>query len=462
VGTSLALRSILLGPPLNSLRARIALVLVVSIISVVGVATAATIFILAPRGPEEFIQPTVMQLKMLLPLFENREQCSNSSPVGTGLEAPISGAPRAMITAVLQKSLRDVGIPNRVVVTKPADSNLAIASIEVPDRGWLALPIADDAHPGGVGFALLSWISLIITGAIVIALAVGHRVARPLALLESVADTISQSGRVSVLCETGPAEVKATARALNRLTKNLNTAMESRMRLVAAAGHDLRTPITRMRLRAEFLPEREQRAWLHDLDELRCIADSSIQLVHEEVERKPEELVRFDQIAESVVAELAATGLMIDLVKCTPLLIRAAPLGVTRVLRNVITNAATHGKGCRVLVEARQQWAIVVVEDSGPGIPEPIIDRVFEPFFRSDPARRQIIPGAGLGLAIAKEITERHNGQIILTNRAVEGGLRQEIRFPRHPMEQGSHQQSRDISFSTSEPEDGYPPQHLA
>ncbi len=434
------LRSILLELPLNSLRARIALVLVVSIISVVGLATSATIFIIGPRGPEEFIQPTVMQIKMLLPLFENREQSPSSSPVGTLVEAPIVGAPRAIFTAVLQKSLRDVGIPNRIVVTKPANSNLAIASVELPDRGWLALPIADDAHPGGVWLALLSWIAFIITGAVVIALAVGHRVGRPLALLESVAATISQSGQVSVLSETGPAEVKATARALNRLTANLKAAMESRMRLVAAAGHDLRTPITRMRLRAEFLPEHEQRAWVHDLDELRCIADSSIQLVHEEVERKTEELMRFDQIAENVVRELAATGLMIELVKCTPVLIRAAPLGVTRVLRNVITNAATHGKGCRVLVEARQQWAAVVVEDSGPGIPETVIDRVFEPFFRIDPARRQFIPGAGLGLAIAKEIAARHNGQIILTNRTVEGGLRQEIRFPRYPMEHVSYQ----------------------
>ena len=77
--------------------------------------------------------------------------------------------------------------------------------------------------------------------------------------------------------EAGPAEVRATARALNRLTTNLKAAMESRMRLVAAAGHDLRTPITRMRLRAEFLPDDDRPAWLRDLDELRHIADSSIQ-----------------------------------------------------------------------------------------------------------------------------------------------------------------------------------------
>jgi signal transduction histidine kinase len=231
--------------------------------------------------------------------------------------------------------------------------------------------------------------------------------------------------------ESGPAEIKATARALNRLTANLKAAMESRMRLVAAAGHDLRTPITRMRLRAEFLPDLEQIAWLRDLDELRRIADSSIQLVHEEVERRSDEFVRLDKSIIAVVEELIATGLSIELVGSAPVVIRAAPLAIIRVLRNLLTNAATHGGGCMVSVEVQQQWAVVVIEDNGPGIPEAIIDRVFEPFFRIDRARQQPISGAGLGLAIAKEIVGRYEGEIVLTNRKA-GGLRQEIRLPSH------------------------------
>lgn len=413
---------------MNSLRIRIALVLVISIVTVVGLATSATIFVIGPRGPEQFAQPTTMQIRMLLPLFESLQSSSSHS---AGLvDAPTDGAAREVTTRVLQGALRDMGIHNRVVVTKPADRDLAVVSVEMPGHRWFALPIPDEPHFGGPWVALGSWMSLIIIGAAAIALAVAHWVARPLALLEGVASTISQSGQMAVLPETGPAEVKATARALNRLTANLKAAMESRMRLVAAAGHDLRTPITRMRLRAEFLSDQEQSAWFRDLDELRRIADSSIQLVHEEVERKSDESVRFDKLAKTAVEELAATGLTIELVDSTPAFIRAAPLAITRVLRNVLTNAATHGKGCKVFVEARQDWAVVVIEDNGPGIPAEVIDRVFEPFFRIDPARQQLIPGAGLGLAIAKEIVGRHGGEIVLTNRA-SGGLRQEIRFPR-------------------------------
>jgi signal transduction histidine kinase len=336
-----------------------------------------------------------------------------------------------MTTGILQKSLRAKGLDNRIVVTKPMDRDSATVSVELSSHRWLQLPIPDEPRFGAPWFALASWISLIVGGAVAIALAVANRLARPLALLEGVASTISQSGQMAVLPETGPGEVKATARALNRLTTNLKAAMESRMRLVAAAGHDLRTPITRMRIRAEFLPDLEQSAWFRDLDELRRIADSSIQLVHEEVERKSNTPVRFDKLAGAVVEELTATGLTIELVESTPVLIQAAPLAITRVLRNVLTNAATHGMSCKVCVEARPDVAVVVVEDIGPGIPAEVIDRVFEPFFRIDQARQQPIPGAGLGLAIAKEIVERHGGDILINNRPSRG-LRQEIRFPRY------------------------------
>ena len=402
--------------------------LVISIVAVVGLATSATIFVIGPPEPKKFAESTALQIRMLIPLFESLQ---SNTPHPAGLfDAPTEGEQRELPTQILQETLRDNGTYNRVVVTKPADRDLAAVSVELPSHRWFELPIPDEPHFGAPWFALGSWIGLIVTGAVAIALAVAHWVARPLALLEGVASTISQSGQMAVLPETGPAEVKATARALNRLTANLKAAMESRMRLVAAAGHDLRTPITRMRIRAEFLPDQEQSAWFRDLDELRRIADSSIQLVHEEVERKSDEPVSFDELAESVVEELTATGLTIELVGSTPVLIRAAPLAVTRVLRNALTNAATHGKSCQVFVEARQDCAVVVIEDSGPGIPAEVIDRVFEPFFRIDPARQQPIPGAGLGLAIAKEIVGRHGGEIVLTNRA-SGGLRQEIRFPR-------------------------------
>ena len=409
---------------MKSLRARIAFVLVVSIVAVVALATSATVFIVSPPGPETFVEPVVLQVQALIPFYKDQ----GTSAFGL-TERPVAGAEREMFSLDMQSAFRRAGLDYRVIVTKPPDRNMAVASVELPGRGWFAVPMPDHPSPKGVWLALASWMCLIIVGAIAIALGVTHRIARPLALLESVASNISRSGQMTVLPEIGPAEVKATARALNGLTANLKAAMESRMRLVAAAGHDLRTPITRMRLRAEFLPENEQGAWFRDLDELRRIADSSIQLVHEEIEKTSDEMLRLDTLTQSVVEDLAATGHAAVFAESSRATIRAAPLAITRLLRNLVINAATHGEGCVVKVESRSGWVVVIIDDRGPGIPENVIDRVFEPFFRADPARTQHVAGAGLGLAIAREIIARHQGEIILTNR-VTGGLRQQIRFP--------------------------------
>jgi signal transduction histidine kinase len=200
------------------------------------------------------------------------------------------------------------------------------------------------------------------------------------------------------------------------------------MRLVAAAGHDLRTPMTRMRLRAEFLEEEERAKWLEDLDELDRIADSAMQLVREEVEGEPKQSIRLDQFTARICDDLALMKSPVTLLKSEPVTVWSAPLALTRALRNLIINAATHGGGAFITVVPHGNAALITIEDEGPGIPDQIMPRVFEPFFRVDPGRRKSIPGAGLGLAIAKEIVERHGGRLILRNRSPKG-LRQEVVF---------------------------------
>jgi signal transduction histidine kinase len=231
------------------------------------------------------------------------------------------------------------------------------------------------------------------------------------------------------LPETGPAELRATARALNTMTARLKNAAESRMRLVAAAGHDLRTPMTRMRLRAEFLDEEERSMWLSDLEELDRIADSAIQLVREETQRETSQLLRVDEIIAEICKDLASMKASVTIMKMESVTVLSAPLALTRAIRNLVINAATHGGGAFVTVGLENSTASITIDDEGPGIPDQSMSRVFEPFFRVDPARRKSGPGAGLGLAIAKEIVERHGGKLTLQNRSPKG-LRQTIIFP--------------------------------
>jgi signal transduction histidine kinase len=203
------------------------------------------------------------------------------------------------------------------------------------------------------------------------------------------------------------------------------------MRLLAAAGHDLRTPITRMRLRAEFVEDDEERSlWLSDLDELERIADSAILLVREESGKASPETVWLDRLVADIAGELKDQNLDVTVSEAQPVSVRASRLGLARALRNLMINAATHGRRASVRVEgsegAEGAKAQVVIEDEGPGIPPELLGQVFEPFFRVDPGRRQNIPGAGLGLTIAREIVQRAGGDIKISNRK-DGGLKQVV-----------------------------------
>ncbi|WP_203422770.1 ATP-binding protein [Sinorhizobium sp. BG8] len=201
------------------------------------------------------------------------------------------------------------------------------------------------------------------------------------------------------------------------------------MRLIAAAGHDLRTPMTRMRLRAEFFDDDEREFWLKDIDELDRIADSAIRLVREEVSDDSRQPVRIDRMVQEVVREIRDLGHDAAVAEAAPATALAMPLALKRAVRNLAVNAATHGGGVRVTVKAAPDSVRVIFEDDGPGIPEPMIHRVFEPFFRVDEARRKFHPGAGLGLAISREIIAKNGGTLEIANRP-EGGLRQVVVLP--------------------------------
>jgi signal transduction histidine kinase len=410
-----------------SLRARIVVTLVLSIICVVGVSTATLFW--AREGHEEkerheYAKLVSEGILLIAPFFRDDEKDS----VAHLRSSPVPGEPRPELTNVLQSELRDAGSDLEIVVTQPAGNPHAVASIKFKS-GWLAIPVKDRHPAGGMLMALSGWFLLVAAGTFGVALWFAYRITRHLTVLERVAATIDADGVIPQLPEGGPAELKATARALNTMTARLKKAAESRMRLVAAAGHDLRTPMTRMRLRVEFLDEEDRAMWLKDLEELDRIADSAIQLVREETQRETSQLLRVDEIISDICKDLASMRTPVTIQKTEAVTISSAPLALTRAVRNLVINAATHGGGAFVSVGLQDSNALITIDDEGPGIPQQSMPRVFEPFFRVDPARRKSGPGAGLGLAIAKEIVERHGGKLTLQNRSPKG-LRQKIIFP--------------------------------
>lgn len=341
---------------------------------------------------------------------------------------PDAGEPDREQTELMRAAARQLGHPLDLVVTSRSDdSGFRTVSLRVgPDR-WVRVDVDPPSDP-----ELWLWLGLITIGVGSIAVFAAHRMSRPLTLLESAVESVSPDGIIPTLAERGPAEVRATAAAINVLSARLKQAVESRMRLVAAAGHDLRTPLTRMRLRAEFVSDDEERAlWLKDIDELQRIAHSAIQLVHEEAATTPLEIVRLDELVGTIATELQEQGYAVEIAQTCEVYVRAGRLTLSRALRNLLINAATHGSRGAVSVTGGER-ALITIIDQGPGIAPDILEEVFEPFFRADRARSQNIPGAGLGLTISREIIRKAGGDITIANQPG-AGLLQTIELPAVP-----------------------------
>ncbi|MET3579340.1 signal transduction histidine kinase [Mesorhizobium robiniae] len=413
---------------MTSLRARIALLLVASIVGVVALATLAVVSVVRGPAPEATIEPVARQIRLLAQSLPGHVASANDVQIKLG-DQPAKGQEDERATRFLNRALEHSGVAFPATVVRVEGKPGMVASVQLRDGRWMAVDIPDFSPPANRWLVLSGWITLIVLGATAVSLYFATVLTRPLVMLEAAATRIGPDGILAPLPEEGSGEVRATARALNQLSSRLKSAMESRMRLVAAAGHDLRTPMTRMRLRAEFLADDEDREkWLHDLEELDRIADSAIRLVREEVDHDAVEPVDLERLVRDIEAEMISLGHAVSIGHLDKVSVKAGALGLRRALRNLVVNAATHGKGCSVALSAKGGHAALTIADRGPGIPPDLLGKAFEPFFRVDPGRRQSVPGAGLGLAIAKEIIERYGGTITLENRAG-GGLSQKVVF---------------------------------
>ncbi|MDQ7777936.1 ATP-binding protein [Paracoccus aminovorans] len=403
---------------MNSLQTRIAALLIAAIVSVVVLASFAATWVMQPPAPQATMEPVARQIRMTIALMGHGP--AQDRP-GRLQAVPAGGTADPHMTRFLQGALRRTGAPLQALVTREGPRQPLTASVRVGAQ-WLILQIPDLSPPPGRWNVLALWLSLIVAGSAAISIHAARRLTRPLQLIEDAVDRVGPDGTLETIPETGSGEVQAAAKALNRLSRQLRGAMESRMRLVAAAGHDLRTPMTRMRLRAEFIEDEAERTkWLSDLEELDMIADSAIRLVREEVGVDGVQVLRLDRLLLDTAAELRAQGHAVETAALPPLQVSAGPIALKRALRNLIVNAATHGGGARVALVRDGRNAVIRIEDDGPGVPPDLIEQIFEPFFRVDQARRKSFPGAGLGMAISREIIERHQGSIAVRNRQPHG-----------------------------------------
>jgi signal transduction histidine kinase len=254
-------------------------------------------------------------------------------------------------------------------------------------------------------------------------------ITRPLRELANAADAVGRGANHPPLAEKGARELRRATRAFNTMQERLRRYLESRTRVVAAMSHDLRTTLTRLRLRAESIENDELRArFAADLDEMSQMVHGALGLFRGLNDDEPLDRVDLDVLLETLQADFAELGASVSIEGRANAPICARPLALKRCLTNILHNAISYGTRATVLVSDGDDLTIRI-RDEGPGIPAEALDQVFEPFFRIEPSRNRDTGGAGLGLSIARDIVQAHGGSIALRN--MERGLEVTLTLPR-------------------------------
>jgi len=263
-----------------------------------------------------------------------------------------------------------------------------------------------------------------------VAALMARRVARPLYDLTAAASVVARGGSAPHVAEKGPDDVRNAAIAFNQMTDKVTRTLESQRHLLSAVGHDLRTPITAMRINLEFVQEEELREGLQqNLDELQELTEQVLAAARG-ASGEAKRSVDLSALVESLCADLDDLGEPVTWQNHAPAPVNCRPNDIRRAVRNLVENAVAYGSRAEVQIAANTDGYDIVIEDEGPGIPEDDQVRVFEPFVRLESSRNAATGGTGLGLTLAKAIAEGHGGAIVLENRA-SGGLRARMHLPR-------------------------------
>ena len=257
-----------------------------------------------------------------------------------------------------------------------------------------------------------------------------RRVVRPLSELTRAAARVAEGSGIPHVAEEGPADVRNAAAAFNAMAEKVTRTLESQRHLLSAVGHDLRTPLTAMRINLEFVEDEELRDGLmRNLEELQALTEQVLAAAKGAGGEKPRS-VDLSALVESLCTDLDEIGEPVSWANHGPAPISCRPNEIKRAVRNLVENAVAYGHKAEVRIADVGDGYDVLVEDDGPGIPEHDRQRVFEPFVRLESSRNEATGGTGLGLTLVKAIAEGHGGAVILENRPG-GGLRARMHLPR-------------------------------
>jgi len=334
---------------------------------------------------------------------------------------------------------RRLGQNYRIFALSP-DGDIRKVGIALPDGAMISANLApDERRPPFLGGPWMMTLLFAVISVTLLGLWAARALTAPLSSFAKAAETFSLNGGAAPLPERGPEEIRSVAKALNRMRERITGLIDDRTKMLAAISHDLRTPITRMRLRCEFIEDETHRArMLDDLDQMRSMLESVLSFLRNDRRLESMTLVDIASTLQLVTDQFADMGRKVAYDGPAHAMATARPDDLHRSVTNLVENAVRFGAEAVIRLQVSADRVTIDVEDDGPGISDADKNNVLEPFVRGDDARNMDeAEGFGLGLSIANAIVLAHGGTLSLHDRQPHG-LVARIQLPVHQQAQKS------------------------
>ena len=301
---------------------------------------------------------------------------------------------------------------------------------EVRDGGWVVFTAPtrfwglDQEARNGIKLAVLT---LTVIG---VSVAAAYQLSRPIRSFTEAVRRFGNDPRAAALPVAGPVELRETVRAFNAMQAKIQAFVSDRTAMLAAISHDLRTPLTKIRLRGEFIEDDDQRARLfRDVDDMQAMVDSALAFFRDDLQDEEVTTFDFPELLRTIADDYADQGHPVVYDGVDRLAHRGKPFALKRAFTNLVDNAVKYGRAPELELRCRGDAVEVAVRDSGPGIPATAFEEVFAPFYRLERSRNRATGGVGLGLTSARSVIQGHGGSITLHNRE-SGGLELRVTLP--------------------------------
>ena len=304
------------------------------------------------------------------------------------------------------------------------DQKLHRVGIALPDGALISARVLRDPRPrpfwGGLWFATLLFAIVSVS---LLSLWAARALTAPLSAFAKAAENFSVNGAEASLPERGPEEIRFVAKALNRMRERISALIDDRTKMLAAISHDLRTPITRMRLRAEFIDdEGHRRRMMSDLDQMRSMLEAVLSFLRNDRRLEAMTLTDIASTLQLVADQFADIGHKVAYQGPQHAMATVRPDDLTRSVTNLVENSVRYGAHATIRLDVSADTATIEVEDDGPGISDARKEVMLEPFVRGDDARNMDdTTGFGLGLSIARAVVLAHGGELSLHDRRPNG-----------------------------------------